>query len=86
MKKRVILSLALAFILCLSLAAPASALWDYGLVYDGTELLDGSMLDSYGRTVFPGFKSSYGAELRVDIVTESDDAEKTAETYFGSFL
>lgn len=86
MKKKVFLCLILAVFITVSMTVSASAMWDYGMIYDGTELLDGSMLDSYGRTVLPGFKDSYGAELRVDIVSESSDAEQTAKVYFDSFL
>jgi len=86
MKKKVFVCLLLAALLCMSLSVSAFSLWDYGMIYDGTELLDGNMLDSYGRTVLPGFRDSYGAELRVDIVTESSDAEQTAKIYFDSFL
>lgn len=86
MKRKVFISLLLAVVLCLSLPVTVSALWDYGMIYDGTELLDDTVLDGYGRTALPQFAQQYGAELRVDIVTESDDAERTAETYFDSFL
>lgn len=86
MKKKVFISLLIAVLLCLSLPFTASALWDYGMIYDGTELLDDTVLDSYGRTLLPQFRDLYGAELRVDIVTESDNAEQTAKTYFDSFL
>lgn len=86
MKKRLFLSLLLVLALCLNLTVSASALWDYGMIYDGTERLDGDMLDSYGRTVLPQFKAQYGAELRVDIITESTDAEQTANVYFDSFM
>ncbi len=86
MKKKMFISLLLAMLLCLSLPLTAAALWDYGMIYDGTELLDDTVLDSYGRTLLPQFADRYGAELRVDIVTESSDAEQTATTYFDSFL
>lgn len=86
MKKKMFISLLLALLLCLSLPLTASALWDYGMIYDGTELLDDTVLDSYGRTLLPQFRDKYGAELRVDIVTESEDAKQTANTYFDSFL
>ena len=84
MKK--ILSLLIALTLCLSLCAAASALWDYGLAYDGSELLDGDLLESYGRGSFEEFKSKYGAELRLDIVTEGSDADQLAESYFDALL
>ena len=61
MKKKMFISLLLALLLCLSLPLTASALWDYGLIYDGTELLDDTVLDSYGRTLLPQFRDKYGA-------------------------
>lgn len=84
MKK--ILSLLMALTLCLSLCAGAWALWDYGLAYDGSELLDGDLLESYGRGKFEEFKSKYGAELRLDIITEGSDAEQLAKNYFDALL
>ncbi|MDO4733119.1 MAG: hypothetical protein Q4B50_06360, partial [Bacillota bacterium] len=73
--KNKIWSIFLAFFLLLSLAAPAGAALDYGLIYDETELIWTEELAKLGEETMPGFVEKYGIDVRVDILTTAGEYE-----------
>lgn len=86
MKKRILL-LVLVLLFTLSLGTSALATWDYGVIYDETEMLGSDKLAQQGEQTLPQLTETLGLDLRVDVLTMiSDDtlaeaAEWLYETY-----
>ena len=86
MKKRILL-LVMVLLFTLSLGTSALATWDYGVIYDETEMLGSDKLAQQGEQTLPQLTETLGLDLRVDVLTMiSDDtlaeaAEWLYETY-----
>ena len=86
MKKRILL-LVMVLLFTLSLGTSALATWDYGVIYDETEMLGSETLAIQGEETLPQLSETLGLDLRVDVLTMiSDDtlaeaAEWLYETY-----
>ena len=86
MKKRILL-LVMVLLFTLSLGTSALATWDYGVIYDETEMLGSDKLAQQGEQTLPQLSETLGIDLRVDVLTMiSDDtlaeaAEWLYETY-----
>ncbi len=66
-----VFALIVALLLSLSLAAPAFAYSEYGVIYDETEQLYSEELERLGKEVLPALTARYGIDLRVDILTDT---------------
>lgn len=79
--------LVLALLLALSLCLPASAAYEYGVIYDATEELGSQSLTDQGEETLPQLTQSLGLDLRVDVLCDSDydtatDAAKSIYSYY----
>ncbi len=66
------LSLLLSFLLLFTLALPATAEFDYDLIYDEAEAFDESFLSEYGRVILPDLAERYEMDIRVDILADRE--------------
>lgn len=78
MKKKLVTTL-MALVLTLSLAMPAFAYTEYGLLYDATDLLDADFASTMGENTMYAFTERNAVEIRVDVVDDLED--ETIEDY-----
>lgn len=83
MKKRVFAPL-LALCLALGMIIPAFAVKDYGMIYDGTGILDENAAAAINDSVFAEFGGKHGIQLRADVVTDLEGY--TIEDYAALFF
>lgn len=72
MKKRILL-LVMVLLFTLSLGTSALATWDYGVIYDETEMLGSDKLAQQGEQTLPQLTETLGLDLRVDVLTMISD-------------
>ena len=78
MKKKLVTTL-MALVLSLSLAMPAFAYTEYGLLYDATDLLNADFASTMGENTMDAFTERNAVEIRVDVVDDLED--ETIEDY-----
>lgn len=86
MKKRILL-LVLVLLFTLSLGTSALATWDYGVIYDETEMLGSETLAIQGEETLPQLSETLGIDLRVDVLTmiSDDTLAEAAEWLYDTY-
>ncbi|MBQ1352109.1 MAG: TPM domain-containing protein [Oscillospiraceae bacterium] len=85
--KQKLRSLFMGLCLIIGLAVPALAASNYGLVYDATDLLDGTFLSDLNDNTFTPLGEQYGMEVRIDVVTklEGESIEAYAQIFYDQY-